>query len=137
MKKVLVMLLLFVATTPVPGQDKPKNLDWLIKHPVITSLAELQNKQRARYQLPALKLSPDLCLIAQKHAVWMAETGAFQHGWHGHAEIIHWGVVSADDCVNGWIWSPAHHGIMLSGYTEIGCGYFVTQWGTRWVTIFR
>jgi uncharacterized protein YkwD len=137
MKKAVAILLFFLMPTLSFSQEKPaKNLDWLVKHPVIVSMQTLQNAERARYQLPALKMNPGLCLIAQKHAVLLAENGWFYHQ-NQYAEILHQGVISPEDCVNGWIWSPAHHGLMLSGYTEAGFGYMTGPWGSRWVTIFK
>ena len=56
-----------------------QNLDWLVKHPTILKLLELHNRERARNGLPPSTLNAEMCLAAQKHAVWMAETGSFQH----------------------------------------------------------
>lgn len=109
---------------------------WLTKHPTITRMQELENQERARWGLPPLKMNPELCLLAQKHAKWMADTGWYMHSSMGIPEIIHSGPMTPEDAVNGWIWSPAHHGIMLSG-TEAGFGYMVRNGQTYWVTLVR
>ncbi len=119
--------------SPRPVEDKH---GWLTKHPTISRLHELQNQERARYGLPRLRMNPELCLLAQRHAVWMADTGWYMHSSFGIPEIIHSGPLTPDDAVNGWIWSPAHHGIMLSG-TQAGFGYMVRNGVTYWVTLVQ
>lgn len=110
--------------------------DWLVKHPTILNLLKLHNEERARSGRPKLKLNARMCLEAQKHAVWMAETGYYQHSALPWQEIIFQGPQSEQAAVQGWIHSPAHHGIMLSG-TECGFGYMVIDGRTYWVGVFR
>src|SRR5439155_19000242 len=69
-----------------------QNLDWLVKHPTILRLLELHNQERARNGLPPSTLNAEMCLAAQKHAVWMAETGSFQHSGLPFRENIYSGV---------------------------------------------
>ena len=132
-------VLLFTAISFSQEPKPARNLDWLTKHPVIVQMRDLQNTERARYGIAALKMNPDLCLIAQRHAVWMSETGWFQHGSHGHAEIIHQSVRTPEEAVQGWIYSPSHFGIMVGGYSEVGCGYMKNPINgqTYWVSVFR
>lgn len=110
--------------------------DWLIKHPVILRVLELQNAERARLGRPALTLNVEMCLAAQNHAVWMAETGFYQHSRLPWPEIIFQGPTSPEAAVQGWIASPAHHGIMLTG-TQVGLGYMKLNGRTYWVGVFR
>ncbi len=116
---------------------KKDRLQWLTEHPVIREMWRQCNAERARYGLPALKLSPSLCQDAQRHAEWMAETGWYQHSALPWAEIIHHGPQTVTDCINGWIYSPAHHGIMLGGFRECGFGYMQRDGYTYWVGVFR
>ena len=110
--------------------------DWLVKHPVIQRLLKFHNEERVRNGLPTLTLNTEMCLEAQKHAVWMAETGYYQHSNLPWPEIIFSGPLSARAAVDGWIYSPAHHSIMLGG-TEAGFGYMVLNGRTYWVGVFR
>ena len=109
---------------------------WLTKHPTILKMQDLENAERTRYSLPPLKMNAELCLLAQKHAEWMGDTGWYTHSNMGIPEIIHSGPPTVEDAVNGWIWSPAHHWVMLSG-SEAGYGYTVRNGVTYWVTLVR
>jgi uncharacterized protein YkwD len=110
---------------------------FLTKHPTLLRMMELQNQERARYGLPPLKMNAQMCVAAQKHAHWMASTGWYVHSNLGWPEIIHSGPVTPESAVQGWIWSPAHHAIMLSGGTEAGFGYSVRNGVPFWVTVIR
>jgi hypothetical protein len=123
-----------VVTASVEKEMDPNA--WLTKHPVILKMMELENQERARYGLPPLRLNPQMCLAAQQHARWMAETGYYTHSNLGWPEIIHAGPRTPEDAVNGWIYSPAHHGIMLSG-SEAGFGYAVNGGVGYWVTVIQ
>ena len=116
-----------------PQEDKHA---WLTKHPTILKMQDLENAERSRHSLPPLKMNPELCLLAQKHAQWMGDTGWYVHSNMGIPEIIHSGPATPEDAVNGWIWSPAHHWVMLSG-SEAGYGYTVRNGVTYWVTLIR
>jgi uncharacterized protein YkwD len=115
---------------------KPSEHDWLVKHEVIQELLQYHNEHRAQSGYSQLRLNAQMCLAAQEHAEWMAETGYYQHSNLPWQEIIFAGPQSARDAVNGWIWSPSHHGIMLSG-TEVGFGYAVRNGSTYWVGVFQ
>ncbi|MDX1969067.1 MAG: CAP domain-containing protein [Planctomycetaceae bacterium] len=110
--------------------------DWLVKHPTIVKLVELTNQHRARMGRPPVRINADMCLAAQRHATNMADTGWYRHSGLPWPEIIYAGPRSESDAVNGWINSPAHHGIMLSG-TEVGFGYMVRNGQPYWVGLFR
>ena len=117
----------------IPTTDKH---DWLLKHPTIQKLLKLANEERARNGLSVLSLNTKMCLAAQKHAVWMAETGVYMHSDLPWPEIIFQGPLTPRDAIDGWIHSPAHHGIMLSG-NEAGFGYMVIDGRTYWVGVFQ
>ncbi len=110
--------------------------DWLIKHPTIVELLERHNQERARVGIGPLTLNTDMCLAAQRHADWMAKSGIYQHSSLPYREIIFQGPQSAAGAVAGWIASPAHHSIMLSG-SEAGFGYMKVGGRTYWVGVFR
>jgi len=112
------------------------DLAWLTAHPTIQRVLELENEERARYGLPALKLNPEMCKAAQNHATWMANTGYYTHSNLPWPEIIHSGPRTPEGAVTGWIYSPSHHGIMLSG-REAGIGYAVRNGATYWVTVIQ
>ena len=117
-------------------EKNSQNLEWLINHPTIQRLLELHNQERARVGLAPFKLNAEMCLAAQKHAVWMAETGWFQHSGLPYRENIYWGVATPEDATNGWIWSPAHHANILSG-TEVGFGYMILNGRPYWCAVMQ
>jgi hypothetical protein len=108
----------------------------LVQHPTIQRLVQLTNEHRARMGLAPVRINAKMCLDAQRHAQWMAATGAFQHSGLPYMEIIFQGVPNSDAAINGWINSPAHHAIMLSG-TEVGFGYMTRNGYPYWVGVFR
>jgi|GEM_PF-555259 hypothetical protein len=107
---------------------------WLTQHPTIVRMMELQNIERARYGLAPLKMNEKMCLAAQKHAEWMAETGYYMHSNLPWPEIIHAGPRTAEGAVNDWIWSPSHHAVMLTGQVA-GLGYAKNGGVGYWVTV--
>lgn len=109
---------------------------WLTEHPTIQNLVALTNQERARYGLPPVAIDPQMCLAAQRHAAWMAQTGVYQHSSLGLPEIIFQGPRTTAAAIQGWINSPAHHSIMLSG-GRVGFGYMVVNGRTYWVGLFR
>lgn len=134
------------AAAQVPGDD------FLHKHPTLVKMWHHSNSVRARYQLPAQRISPELTKAAQDHAWYMARTGQFSHSVNGsfvsrarrhhymgspHGEIILYGSTSIPDCFNGWLNSPGHRAILLSGAREVGYGYAVgTNGMAYWVGVF-
>ncbi len=136
------------ALTPVNGtvvtvraekiliKEKPGPNDWLIKNENILRLVAQTNQHRAQMGLGPVVLDTNMCLDAQRHASWMAATGAFQHSGQPYLEIIFHGVATPEAAIQGWIASPAHHGIMLSG-SRVGFGYQVRGGYPYWVGVFR
>jgi len=110
--------------------------DWLVKHETILRLVELTNQHRARMGIGPVTLDTQMCLDAQRHAKWMADTGAFQHSGLPYMEIIFHSVQSPEGAIQGWIASPPHHGIMISG-TRVGFGYMTRNGYPYWVGVFR
>jgi uncharacterized protein YkwD len=117
-----------------PSAKSPHS--WLTEHPTIQRLLTLTNEHRARSGLPPVQLNAEMCLAAQRHATWMAERGALQHSGLPWPEIIYVGPRTPEDAVNGWIYSPAHHGILRSG-SQVGFGYSVRNGNPAWVGLFR
>jgi uncharacterized protein YkwD len=78
-----------------------------------------------------------MCLAAQRHATWMSSTGVFQHSGLPYMEIMYTGALTPDAAIQGWVYSPAHFGILLSGASEVGFGYMNRGGATYWVGVFR
>ena len=110
--------------------------DWLIKHETILRLVELTNHHRAQMGMGPVVLDTQMCLDAQRHANWMATYGSFQHSGLPYMEIIYQSVGTPEAAIQGWIASPPHHGIMLSG-TRVGYGYMMRNGYPYWVGVFR
>ena len=136
------------ALTPVNGpvvtvrtekliiEETPGSHDWLVKNENILRLVAQTNQHRAQMGLGPVVLDTSMCLDAQRHASWMAASGAFQHSNLPYLEIIFHGVATPEAAIQGWIASPAHHGIMLSG-SRVGFGYQVRGGYPYWVGVFR
>lgn len=137
-KVVLTGLFCLLLIQPVFSEEPKQESehDWLLKNPTIQKLLKLHNAERARNGMPALTLNTNMCLQAQEHAKWMAQTGYYQHSNLPWPEIIFQGPTSAAAAVNGWIASPAHHSIMLTG-TQAGFGYMVLNGNYYWVGVFK
>lgn len=108
----------------------------------------LTNEERAKYGLAELKISSDLCEIAQDHAEDMYENNIFSHTFSNGdtiedrvkgeysclGENIAKGYTSAEAVVEGWMNSEGHRANILNeAFTEIGIGY---QNG-YWVQVFK
>ena len=139
----LILAAACVVVAPVQSSEmlnridrNSQDLDWLVKHQTIQKLYELHNRERARVGLQPSALNPQMCLAAQKHAVWMAENSWFQHSGLPYLENIYWGVRTPEDAINGWIWSPPHHGNMLAG-TDVGFGYMIINGQPYWCAVMQ
>ena len=110
----------------------------LHEHPTLVRMAEKNNELRQSYGLPAQQVSPELTLLAQRHAEWMAQTGSFVHNYeHGLPEIIYWNARSINDVFNGWMNSGPHRGIIMSGNAKVGYGFAISSSGqTYWCGVF-
>ena len=113
---------------------KASRTGWLTQNPTIVRMMELQNNERARCGLAPLQMNEKMSLAAQKHAEWMAETGYYMHSNLPWPEIIHAGPRTAQGAVNDWIWSPSHHGVMLTGQVA-GFGHAMNNGVGYWVTV--
>jgi uncharacterized protein YkwD len=125
-----------VSAAKVITEEKPGPHDWLVKNQNIVRLVTQTNQHRAQMGLGPVILDAQMCLDAQRHASWMAATGAFQHSSLPYMEIIFQGVGTPEAAVQGWIASPPHHGIMLSG-SRVGFGYKLRGGYPYWVGVFR
>jgi hypothetical protein len=105
-------------------------------HPTIARLLELHNQTRARVGLAPLALNSQMCAAAQRHANWMASTGAFAHSGLPYRENIAHGQSSPEQAVQSWTYSPGHYQNMCSG-REAGFGYQVRGGAGYWVAVFR
>jgi uncharacterized protein YkwD len=105
-------------------------------HPTIARLLELHNQTRARVGLPPLALNQQLCSAAQRHANWMASTGAFAHSGLPYRENIAYGQSSPEHAVQTWTYSPGHYQNMCSG-RYAGFGYQVRGGMGYWVAVFQ
>lgn len=127
---------LSVRSMKVEIEEEKGPHDWLVKHETIVKLVELTNQHRARMGLGPVVIDVQMCLDAQRHATWMADFGGFQHSGLPYMEIIYQSVTTPESAIQGWIASPPHHGIMLSG-TRVGFGYMVRNGYPYWVGVFR
>ncbi|MEW4455917.1 CAP domain-containing protein [Bremerella sp. JC817] len=140
------------AETKKAEDTKSADDEFLHKHPTLVKMWKHSNEIRARYQLHAQRISPELTKAAQDHAWYMARTGQFSHSVNGgfvararrhsypgspYGEIILYGSSNISDCFNGWLNSPGHRAILLSGAREVGYGYAISRNGTAyWVGVF-
>jgi uncharacterized protein YkwD len=92
-----------------------------------------QNRIRHMYGYDPLRFDRGLQVRAQRHAEWMAATGRYEHSGEV-AEIIFKGPTNARDAFNGYLYSPPHFSVMLSG-TRAGHGHAVRNGVHWWVTI--
>lgn len=142
----------FAQETQKPEAEKPVRDDFLSKHPTLVKMWRHSNEVRARYGLPTQQINAELTKAAQDHAWYMAKTGQFshqvnggfvsrtyRHGYGGspHGEIILMGASSIPETFQGWLNSPGHRAILLSGAREVGYGYAISRNGTAyWVGVF-
>lgn len=110
--------------------------DWLLQHETIQALHRFANQERIRVGRKPAELDPKLCLAAQKHANWMARTGVYRHSGMPYREIIFAGPTTAQAAIRGWIYSPAHYRILLSG-RKCGFGYMKQRGRTYWVGLYQ
>ncbi|MDE1971073.1 MAG: CAP domain-containing protein [Patescibacteria group bacterium] len=119
-----------------PENVKPGPHDWLIKNETIVSLHKEVNLHRARSGLPPVAIDTNMCLAAQRHAVYMSNYG-FMHSGLPYMEIINQSHPNAQGAVYSWAASPPHNGIMLSNATSVGFGYALRGGYPYWVGVFR
>lgn len=101
------------------------------------NIVTLTNKERAKAQLPALKINPLLCKAAKGHARNLAKQDVLVHDldgenpgdrirkagytFHTWAENVCRGQVNAAQAVSDWMQSPVHSANILGkDSTEIG-----------------
>ena len=127
-------------------------------------VVQLVNAERAKQNLPPLKVLSSLTAAARHHAMDMAVDNYFSHdsmdlaggqltfacgtfdrislwykGWSGAAENIAAGLNSPQQVVDAWMKSDGHRAnILNSAYTEFGVGYYSGsgQFPAYWVQDF-
>jgi uncharacterized protein YkwD len=121
-----------VAQTPAPPSQDPAQSD-----PVLAQLVEAHNKERAKENLPPLKLEAKLSDAALAHAKDMANRQEMGHegsdgstpsqrvvraGYHYLAtgENVARGYEDVAGVMQGWMESPPHRKNILGDYSEIG-----------------
>lgn len=150
-----------VADTPIQAQDEfPAALTYRIfisnviklsapPAPPVSGLSfadrvvELTNAERARAGCAALTVNNTLAVVAQNHAVDMAQSDYFSHTsldgrspfdrmraagyrYTAAAENIAAGYQTPESVVAGWMNSSGHRANILNcGYTQIGVGYYL------------
>ncbi|UUO09099.1 CAP domain-containing protein [Blastopirellula sp. J2-11] len=164
-KKILALTVLLALAASLHAEDasvKPQATDdnadaevkdkFLHNHPSLVKMWKHSNAVRGQYNLPAQRMNPELTKAAQDHAWYMAKTGQFSHHVNGgfvararrhnfqgspSGEIILWNAKSIEATFQGWLNSPGHRAILLSGARQVGYGYAVARDGsTYWVGVF-
>jgi len=94
-------------------------------------LLALHNEERARRGLGGLVEDAELDRCAERHAEWMARTGALRHqnlsllrgAWSLLGENIACGQLSEQEVFDCWMRSSGHRrNILTGGFTRVGFG---------------
>lgn len=118
-------------------------------------LLNLHNKTREVYELPPLALHDSCCVVAQSHAVWMANSQSVSHlgfSFFGPAQrlaIVGEEPSSIGECISfssssdasalmkSWFKSESHKKIMLGNYSHVGIGRHANKDGYNyWCAIY-
>ena len=101
----------------------------LTEYKLIQSMHASASEQRARVGLPTQQLDEELCKQAQRWANNMANRNSMYHG--GGEQVIAYGYSSPQQCIQGWINSPAHRAWVLGRNGR--CGFGVQRsWSGQW-----
>lgn len=105
----------------------------------------LINQERAKFGLPALRVSPKLTQSAQGWADYLGVSGQFFHGnvfgritaagydWGEAGEDLAGGYITPRDVVAGWMGSREHcQNILWPDYTDMGAGLNTDPGGPIW-----
>lgn len=99
-------------------------------------LHKFHTAARSERSLVGSRLVSKISRDAQKHADWMASTGQFVHSGMRYWEVILTGPKTSEKAIAGWLESPAHCEILMSG-GEIGFGFAEADGVTYWVGLVR
>jgi uncharacterized protein YkwD len=141
-------LALLLACGLAPAQEKVRTPAKLPKD--VELILKLTNAERAKKELPPLKLEPQLRKAAQKHSENMAAQGRLDHELDGEGpadrarkagyefsrlgENIAYGM-AAREAVRVWMGSEGHRANILGEqYTQIGIGVAKDAEGTPYYT---
>jgi len=135
-----------------PAVVEPVSADVLRQAEV--DLITLTNRQRAKFDLVAVRKDNDLMAIARARAEVMAANDVMSHTepddqnvfdhltqagltWYSAGEIIAWNNYPTEyttaEAIRAWMASPGHREIMLSkGYNYVGFGAAVSETGKRY-----
>jgi len=119
------------------GQSPPAPVVASKLDPIIDQLVEAHNKERAKENLPPLKLEMKLTEAAMVHAIDMAEQGKMTHEGSDEStpeqrvvnagyrylktgENVAVGYKDVADVMLGWMESPGHKKNILGDFTELG-----------------
>lgn len=109
---------------------------WSVDDPMTQSLHQEACAWRSHYGMFHQRLDEHCCVLAQRHAEYMATRGFYEHG--PADQVIHRGPYSPAACVSGWIYSGPHRAWILSGNRRCGWGHAVSRNGTHyWAGVFE
>ena len=116
---------------------------------------DLHNKTRDIYDLVPLRLSENCCLVAQAHAVWMANSQSISHlGFSFFGPTQRLAIVGEEpsrigECISfsahsessplmkSWFASETHRAVILGKFTQFGLGVAKSTDGfTFWCGIY-
>ena len=116
---------------------------------------ELHNKTRNVYFLPPLRVNDNCCLVAQAHAVWMANSQSVSHlGFSFFGPTQRLAIVGEEpsrigECISfsthtdpsvlmrSWFCSESHRAVILGKFSQFGLGMARSDDGfTFWCGIY-
>jgi len=111
-------------------------MPWAVDNPSTQAIHQEASAWRTHYGLPQQRLDENCCILAQKHADYMARHEWYEHGRHD--QVINRGSRSTAACVSSWIYSAPHRAWLLSANRRSGWGHAVSRNGTHyWAGVFK
>ena len=130
----MCLMLTAILVTALPTADD--DYKTLTSHPTIVKMHKEAQRQRNKYNKPAITLDEECCQIAQTWANYMASNKKFHHGKGD--QIISRGYKSVKSVFRGWMNSSGHRVWVLSSKsTKCGWGCQKSEGGMLyWVGVF-